>query len=160
MMDRKSRELATWGKNKSTRLQGFDYSTHYPYHVIIRTDSNKKPFHENHLAMMVCDSLQKVVVDVNAYLASYCLMPDHLHLLLSPDVSGLTIGEIIGKFKGITTNFSWKLGWSGRLWQKRFYDHVLRKNEAIEKVARYIYENPERKGLSKNYPYRWFDEHL
>ncbi len=44
------------------------------------------------------------------------------------------------------------------LWQINYYDHVLRSDEATEKVARYILENPVRKGLVedfRNYPFSW-----
>ena len=73
-------------------------------------------------------------------------MPDHLHVLLSPDRSGMSLGDLIGRIRGTTTNESWKLGWSGQLWQKRFYDHIVRKSEGVTEVARYIFENPDRKG--------------
>jgi REP element-mobilizing transposase RayT len=87
-------------------------------------------------------------------------MPDHLHLLCSPDQSGLTIGSIIGRYKGLTTSESWRCGLSGRLWQARYFDHIVRKTENVCNVARYIYENPDRKGLSPEYPYRWVHPNL
>ncbi len=59
-----------------------------------------------------------------------------------------------------TTNESWKLGWGGRLWQPRFYDHIVRKSEGIAEVARYIFENPDRKGLADDYPFRFVDTEL
>ena len=84
-------------------------------------------------------------------------MPDHLHVLLSPDRSGIELGDLIGRFKGITTNAGWKLGWSGPLWQPRFYDHIVRKSEGIAKVAQYIYENSDRAGMPIDYPFRFVD---
>ena len=43
-----------------------------------------------------------------------------------------------------------------RLWQKKYYDHILRTNERWESVACYIWLNPVRKGLCKraeDWPY-------
>jgi putative transposase len=145
----------TWGGNKSVRMRGFDYSLHVPYHIVIRAWKTTMPFHNPNLAAMTCELLVKLFTARNAYLAAYCLMPDHLHVLMSPNESGLTVGQLIGQFKGLTTNQSWQLGWKGRLWQDRFYDHVLRRGEDIAAVARYIYENPERKRFSGDYRFRW-----
>jgi len=42
------------------------------------------------------------------------------------------------------------------LWQKNFYDHIVRKEESILKIAEYILNNPVRKGMAlrwESYPY-------
>ena len=42
------------------------------------------------------------------------------------------------------------------LWQKNFYDHVVRKEESLIKIAEYIVNNPVRKGMVgtwEEYPY-------
>jgi len=42
------------------------------------------------------------------------------------------------------------------LWQRYFYDHVLRNEEDLKNVALYVLENPVRKGMVENwqdYPY-------
>ncbi|MFC5526621.1 transposase [Rhodanobacter ginsengisoli] len=49
----------------------------------------------------------------------------------------------------------------GRLWEKGFHDHALRRDESVEKAARYIIANPVRAGLVRDpmdYPYwdAWF----
>jgi len=150
------RTYKTWGGNKSVRLPGFDYTAHVPYHIVIRTAAATAPFANTTIAQMACHELRNLFAQLSAYLAACCLMPDHVHFLMSPDRSGLSVG----RYKGLTTNRSWSLGWSGRLWQTRFYDHIVRKNEDIAVVARYIYENPDRKGLPASYPYRWLDPGL
>jgi len=43
-----------------------------------------------------------------------------------------------------------------RLWQRSYYDHIVRKVESLEEICEYILDNPVRKGLVKNcqeYPY-------
>ncbi len=149
--------LKTWGQNKSVRLQDFDYHEHAPYHVIVRCRPGAAPFGRTVMATMAAEALTTLLGELNAHLGAFCLMPDHLHVLLSPDQSGRSVGEIIGRYKGITTKRSWFLGWEGRLWQAPFYDHIVRRSESIVDVARYIYENPDRRGLSSEYPYRWVD---
>ncbi len=142
------------------RLPNFDYREHYPYHVIVCARPDTRPFTDPDVANMVCESLCRMCEKCGAYVGAYCLMPDHLHMLISPDRSGITLGSLVGRIKGVTTNASWKLGWSGRLWQARFFDHIVRKSEGIADVAQYIFQNPDRKGMAEDYPHRFVDPDL
>jgi len=74
-------------------------------------------------------------------------MPDHLHLLLSPPGNDLSISQFIGGFKSKSTRIAWGYGIRGKLWQGRFYDHILRKKEKMKVVGEYILNNPVRKGI-------------
>ncbi len=70
-----------------------------------------------------------------------------MHILLGIQDENYNILDFVVQFK---SDVSLKL--KGRytrkqLWQDRFYDHVLRKDEDIDKHAQYILENPVRKGL-------------
>lgn len=152
-----SQRYSTWAKNRSVRLAGHDYRAHAPYHVIIQAANGKAPFRSSDLAQMACRHIFLFSELLRFYLGAFCLMPDHLHLLFSPADSGLSVSAIVGRYKGRTTNESWKLGWSGRLWQRRFYDHIVRRDESVPDTARYIIENPERAGLPPGYEYRWHD---
>jgi len=66
-------------------------------------------------------------------LMAVCIMPDHIHLLLAPISENLV--DLIGKWKGYTTHLMWKKGYKGKVWQRSFYDHALRKDEDLIKVA-------------------------
>jgi len=68
-------------------------------------------------------------------LMAVCIMPDHIHLLLAPISENLV--DLIGKWKGYTTHLMWKKGYKGKVWQRSFYDHALRKDEDLIKVAEY-----------------------
>lgn len=74
----------------------------------------------------------------------YVIMPDHIHLLLSirADENGRpmvapTVSRIVKQMKGYATK---QIGRS--IWQKSFFDHVIRNKEDYEKHVKYIYENP------------------
>jgi REP element-mobilizing transposase RayT len=65
--------------------------------------------------------------------------------------------------KKYTTRRSWDLGYTGRLWQDRFHDHVLRKNENAPAVVQYILDNPIRKGLTvdwESFPWHGMPDQL
>ncbi len=79
----------------------------------------------------------------------YCLMPDHVHLLLI----GLTsASDQRNAISFLRKHSSGMLTPCGAPWQKQPFDHVLRENErargAFETVAAYIIENPVRAKLA------------
>jgi len=76
-------------------------------------------------------------------------MPDHLHLLLlGEDKSSLH--TFMKTFKQ-ETSFKFRRTCNSPLWHRSYYDHVLRKEEALEEVALYILNNPVRAGLVDDY---------
>jgi len=86
---------------------------------------------------------------------AYCLMPDHVHLLLEglDPASNLLLFVKALKTK-TSTPFERKTGQP--LWQKKFYDHILRRNDSPDAIAWYIWMNPVRDGLChgpKEYPF-------
>ena len=85
---------------------------------------------------------------------AYCFMPDHLHLLVVGG-SGSDVLRFVKDFKQRTA-YSYRRSNSAALWQKSYYDHVLRLEEEVRQVARYIVSNPVRGGLVedvKDYPH-------
>ena len=77
-------------------------------------------------------------------LDKYVIMPEHIHLLLSilPDENGRpmgapTIPNVINQLKGYVSK---KVGFS--LWQKLYYDHVIRDEEDFYIKYQYIENNP------------------
>ena len=74
-------------------------------------------------------------------------MPDHLHFLPSPRADGISVLTFTNQYKGKATNRSWAVGWQGKLWQPRYYDHIVRQEESLRMIAEYILDNPVRQGL-------------
>ena len=86
---------------------------------------------------------------------AYCFMPDHLHLLIEGNSENSDMREFIGQFKQASAYF-FKRRNGERLWQENYYEHVLRKEEDTKIIAKYLLENPVRKGFVPNfqeYPY-------
>lgn len=76
----------------------------------------------------------------------FCIMPDHVHMLLvyAADengriISAPTLSVVVGSMKRYVTR---KLG--RHIWQKSFYDHVIRNEKGFHAACRYIAENPAR----------------
>lgn len=81
-------------------------------------------------------------------LYAFCIMPNHIHLIIAT-AGTISIIDWIQRFKGKTTKTAWKYGYEGSILQKRFYDHFIRADEDLLKHCKYIFENPTRKGLKQ-----------
>jgi putative transposase len=89
------------------------------------------------------------------------VMPDHVHLLLSPlrDEKGwpYSLPTILKLLKGTSARSVNKLLTSGGpVWQEESFDHVLRSQESFEEKLKYLRQNPVRRGLVKKpEDYKW-----
>ena len=86
---------------------------------------------------------------------AYCVMPDHFHFLVSGMNSASNLPAFVKNLKH-TTSREYHREFSGTLWQKKFYDHILRSHDNSAGVAGYTWMNPVRKGLCRDpreFPY-------
>jgi REP element-mobilizing transposase RayT len=90
----------TWGKSRSTRLYSYDYSKDRPVHVTICTYNKEKYFDSESNGKLVIDELLKTIKDLNFKILCYCLMPDHLHVVISPGESNLSLSNFLILLKG------------------------------------------------------------
>jgi REP element-mobilizing transposase RayT len=108
----------------------------------------------------------------------FIVMPNHCHGIIvitgSPVGADLRVGppnirkgahagaplqKIMQWFKTMTTNEYMRgvttLGWSsfpGRLWQRSFYDHVIRDEDSLNRIRQYILDNPPRWEFDRENP--------
>jgi putative transposase len=77
---------------------------------------------------------------------AYCFMPDHIHLLVEgvDDESDVTV--FVHQAKQHSA-YAFRKATQQKLWQPSYYDRILRDEEETLRVARYIFENPVRKGI-------------
>jgi len=141
-------------KRKTTRLRDFDYAqANTVFFITLCSLDKRQVFVRNDFNIEVVECIKKERERVNHAVYVFCLMPEHLHLLSSPIVSGIPITHFMGGLSSQITRLSWRYGFSGRLLQRSFYDHVVRKAEDLRRVAEYMLNNPVRRGLVK----RWQD---
>jgi putative transposase len=86
---------------------------------------------------------------------SYCLMPNHAHLIAVPE-SEEGLGRAIGEaHRRYTRYINFQKGWKGHLWQGRFASFPMDEQYLIA-TARYIELNPVKAGIVKRpEEYRW-----
>jgi putative transposase len=89
----------------------------------------------------------------------FVVMPDHLHFFCASDQqpASASLSRFIGGFKQWTAKGILRAAsLPPPLWQRQFFDHVLRSSESYESKWRYVYENPVRAGLvdaAEDWPY-------
>jgi putative transposase len=98
------------------------------------------------IARVVVQALQDGQLRFQRYQLHACVvMPNHVHLLVSPAV---TTQQWLGPLKGFTAHqANWILGRHGPFWQDESYDHLIRDDREFQRVQRYIEQNPVRAGL-------------
>ena len=87
---------------------------------------------------------------------AYCLMPDHVHCLVDSGEGDMSLSAWVRNLKGLATKLIRPLAGKPPLWQRGFYDHIVRSDESIPALAEYVIHNPVRAGLvetAEAYPF-------
>lgn len=133
---------------RNRRLQPELYAyAHCIYFMTIRGYQHQRPFTRDDLNELALDILREEQQRQNCVVFTFCLMPDHLHFFVSPCQDGISVLKFTDQYKGKVTNASWTAGWHGKLWQPRYFDHIVRAEESLLAIDEYILNNPVRKGL-------------
>jgi REP element-mobilizing transposase RayT len=145
------------------RLRGFDYSNHRTYFITFSTWDRLRIFSDPLVAAAAASIINVYGAREWYWLLAYCVMPDHIHILLRLRRLGLDLARAIATLKNEISRSAKR---EGRMvkWQPGFYDRVLREHDDPRFFARYVVENPVRAGLVAKYfeyPYcaivdRWF----
>ena len=139
---------------RPTREQRQSYTS--VYFVTTQTHNRTPFFRHERWAKLMQATLDHY--DSHGYtLHAWVIMPDHLHLLITPLES---LEKAVQLFKG---GFSYRakreLGWNGAVWQPGFTDHRIRDDDDWQKHADYIRQNPLRARLAEDgvpYPHNGY----
>lgn len=77
---------------------------------------------------------------------AYCLMPNHVHLILVPETEDGLRCALGDAHRRYTRMINLRQGWCGHLWQERFHSFVMDEPRLVA-AARYVERNPVRAGL-------------
>jgi len=146
---------------KRAHLADFGYTgSSFIYFLTLCTAHKKPYFLDQRIKKIITDELEFRRIKGEIKLFCYCIMPDHLHLLLSVgERYQRNLQNWISAFKRYISRETNALFSVGPLWQKNFYDHIVRRDESVLKIAEYIVNNPVRRGLVsewREYPYSRF----
>ena len=162
----------------SVRLKEYDYSQPCEYFVTLCTHEKVCVFGEvvedevrltpmGKIAKQCWDEIPKHFLNVE--LDEHVVMPNHIHGIivlndhgrdvqlnvptrLSPRRGSLSV--IIRTYKAAVTTECRDKKYSEFRWQSRFYDHVVRDGQNLDRIREYIIENPIKWYLDENNPNR------
>jgi putative transposase len=141
---------------KNTRAKDYDYSSEGAYFITICT-ANKQlllgslsPANDDRtfenpevklskIGLLTQQSI-KSIPDFYPFAAvdKYIIMPNHIHMILIINEGGIkSLSTIIGQLK---RNVSKQAGIN--VWQKSFYDHIIRNEQDYNQICEYIDSNP------------------
>lgn len=127
-------------------LRRFNLENHC-YHVTSATRGRTPTFEDPANAKAVIDSLAFIRERDWAYVLAYCVMPDHVHLLLVPR-NERTLSQVMQSIKGfVSRKINARDDAHGPIWQQSFYDRAIREEKQLETALNYIHFNPVRAGL-------------
>ena len=148
-------------KRKNIRLPNFDYKNVGTYFITVCTKDRKSILWNNVGADIIrpndikLSDIGKIVNDgisqiekhySNIKVDKYVIMPDHIHIILVINdyqngrmISAPTVSTIIGSMKRWISK---QIGES--IWQKSFYDHIIRNQTDYNKIWEYIDNNPKK----------------
>ena len=126
------------------------------YFITTVIHQRKKLFVNLNICRSVILQMKKFDDDGDIETIAWVVMPDHIHWIFQLKENN-DLGTVIKMFKGKSARkLNLLLGKKGTFWQHAYYDHALRKDEDIKKIARYVVANPLRAGLVERieeYPY-------
>ena len=126
-----------------------------PHHVTQRGNRRLETFFSPADYRAYVDLLAEHCRAAGVAVWAYCLMPNHVHLILVPrDEDGLrrALGEAHRRY---TRRVNFREGWRGHLWQERFHSFALDEGHLLA-AARYVELNPVRAKLKRRArDWRW-----
>lgn len=145
------KELIT---RKNIRLKQYDYSQNGYYFITICTKDREcilskveRDCRGEHCSSVlseqgkIVEKCLKKIEDIypNITLDEYIIMPNHIHIILIINQKQMnTISKIIQQFKGKVTKI---IRYS--IWQKLFYEHIIRNEKEYWTIKEYIKSNPD-----------------
>jgi REP element-mobilizing transposase RayT len=118
------------------------------YHVIMRGTNRQEIFHEDEDYQKFLEILGKYNQKSNLNILGWCLMSNHIHMLLKEGNEDLS-----NTMKRIGVSFAWyynqKYKCTGHLFQDRFRSERVDTDEYLLCVIRYIHRNPVKAGIVK-----------
>ena len=134
----------------------------YPHHVMQRGHNRKEVFASNDDYLFYLDNLREWKEKLGCKIYAYCLMVNHIHLLVDPGDHRDNLGLLMKRVAGRQTRYANKLeGRTGTLWEGRYKSSPVSSNEYLLACCRYIELNPVRAGIVADpEDYQWSSYHF
>ena len=132
--------------SRPKRLPTHNYVGRAIYFLTFCTHERIKAFADPDVAARTLEPFRRTAAIEQFAIRAYCLMPDHVHLL----VEGLSASSDLKRFAKMAKQRSGgvhRRRCGQRLWQEGYFERVLRDGDDLRSIAQYIVDNPIRAGL-------------
>jgi putative transposase len=147
---------------KYIRKDDHDYHKCGSYFITSCTKSHQCLFGEidsgtmvlNEVGEMICETWEQIPQNYPDFqLGLYQIMPDHIHGIVkivgSDTLNPLSLSDLMERYKSLTTqiyidgvkNKGWQ-PFDKKLWQRGFYDRIIRNGVDLGRIEQYIINNP------------------
>jgi len=131
--------------------------SNYPHHVIQRGHNRQAIFVHDDDYSYYLENLMECKEELNCRLYAYCLMTNHVHLVVDPGDDSESLARLMKKVSARQTRYvNRKEGRSGTLWEGRYRSSIVCKDTYLLACTRYVEMNPVRACMvSHPSEYRW-----
>ena len=133
-----------------------------PHHVTQRGNRRQRVFFGDEDYRAYLDLLAQGCAETGVEIWAYCLMPNHVHLILVPPTAGALRGALAEAHRRYSRRVNFREGWRGYLWQGRFASAPMDEDHLLA-AARYVELNPVRARLcvqAEDWPWSSARAHL
>jgi REP-associated tyrosine transposase len=141
--------------SRPKRLPHVSYVGKARYFLTFCVRDRRETFKDAERARSALTQFQRTAAEQRFAILAYCLMPDHAHLLVEGTAEDSDLRRFAKLAKQRSGAFH-KRTTGERLWQDGYFERVLRDDDSGRDCARYIVNNPLRKGLvamPRDYPH-------
>ena len=132
------------------------------YHIMLRGINQQQIFEDEEDGFRFLETLSKYKEQCGYEIYAYCLMGNHVHILLKEGKENLTL--VLKRIAGSYVYwYNWKYRRSGHLFQDRFKSEPVEDDAYFLTVIRYIHQNPIKAGICKNvdgYKFSSYNEYV
>jgi putative transposase len=120
----------------------------HSHHVLIRGNNRQPVFLDDEDRRGFLGHLANILREHSLALHAYVLMPNHVHLLLTPPTAE-AIGQGVQSLgRRYVAGFNARHRRSGTLWEGRYRAHAIGSDDAVLRCMRFLESNPQRNGLA------------
>ena len=131
----------------------------YPHHVTQRGNRRQKTFFHTQDYLAYLELIAAAKPEVGCDIWAYCLMPNHVHLVIVPEHKNSLALLFKEAHRRYTRRINFREKWRGHLWQERFHSFVM-DEQHLNATVRYVERNPVSAGLcEKPQDWRWSSVH-
>lgn len=129
----------------------------YPHHIIQRGHNRQMVFASDDDCLYYLDNLQEWKDKLGCRVYAFCLMTNHIHLILDPGGHAQNLSLLMKRVGGRQTRYVNKTKKrSGTLWEGRFKSSPISTDDYLLACCRYIELNPVRAGIARGpEEYQW-----